>query len=167
LQNGQKKDNFTTRKFIGMSYMNLLEKKMRYLNAFSSLNAVRNMLLQKSNHKIDSTDREIIKDAIEIAIDKTEESLSKALLYGFYNTDNTIRASALDLAKVINEAISREAVTKTDMQHIRQLMTGDADFSGDNSALISKIDRLMTLLNKAKRANTTVASNLLIKNLKA
>jgi uncharacterized protein YjcR len=150
-----------------MSYMNLLEKKMRYLNAFSSLNALRNTLLQGNGQVIDTTDREIIKDAIEIAIDKTEESLSKALLYGFYNADNTIRASALDLAKVINEAIIRGAITKEDMQHVRHILSNEIVMTEDSSSLVNKIDRIMTLLNKAKRANTSVASTLLIKNHKA
>lgn len=138
---------------------------MRYLNAFSSLNALRNTLLFDKTPSVPEIDRDIILDAFEIVVDKTQDSLSKALIYGFYNTDDTVRASALELARVVSEGLKQKAIEENDITNLRQVLAGGITITVENSKeLVNKIDRLMILLNKAKRDNTTIASTLQIKN---
>jgi hypothetical protein len=145
--------------------MNHLEKKMRYSNAFSSLNSLRNTLNDKASI-MEQKEKEVILDAIEISIDKTESSFVKALTYGFYNTGETLKSSALELAKVFVEAINRKVINETEVASLRKIIQPDIMMpEGNEKELIFKIDSLMILLNKAKREDVPASSTLLIKSL--
>jgi hypothetical protein len=144
--------------------MNHLEKKMRYSNAFSSLNSLRNVIEFDGPSVMDSIDKNIILDAIEIAIDTTEESFTKALMFGFYNTGDTIKASALELAKVISDGLGRNVIEKEEIDNIRNILRSDISLFDNRLELIKKVDNLMILLNKAKREDVPIANTLLIKN---
>lgn len=143
--------------------MNHLEKKMRYSNAFSSLNSLRNKLEFDGSTVLDSGEKDIILDAIEIAIDRTEESFKKALIYGFHNTGDTVRASALELAKVINAGILKNYIQENDMINLRKILNNDT-LSESRETLLNKIDNLMILLNKAKKEEVPSSNMLLIKS---
>jgi hypothetical protein len=150
-----------------MSYMNHLEKKMRYSNAFSSLNSLRNSFEFGNALAIDIEDKTLILDAIEIAIDATEESYKKALMFGFYNTGDTLKASALELAYVLNEGVEKNVITQTELNTLRNSLIQNSFeqelFENPNN-LTKKIDNLMILLSKAKKENVSETNMLLIKN---
>lgn len=149
-----------------MSYMNHLEKKMRYSNAFSSLNSLRNKLEFDGSSIMDSDEKEIILDAIEIATEPTEQSFKKALLYGFYNTGDSIKSSALELAKVIFESLKGNYLNQNDIEEFKKVLrSADITLSDNRPNLISKIDSLMMLLNKARQEDVPPTSKLLIRGL--
>lgn len=146
--------------------MNHLEKKMRYSNAFESLNSIRNILEFNEQDSMGQDERNIILDAIEIATEPTERSFELALLYGFYNTGDTIKSSALELAKAINDAVTKKAISSDQLNRIKTIaQRKEIALFEDNKSLIQAIDYVMVLLNKAKKEDVAESNLLLIKNL--
>lgn len=144
--------------------MSRLEKKLRYSNAFSSLNSLRNLMAFDGPGTMAGKEKEIVLDAIEIATEPTEESFTKALMYGFHNTGDSIRSSALELAKVIVEGLANKYITEKDLEGLKDSLTKASDkLFNSNPALVVKIDHLMTLLNKAKRDELPITNKLLVK----
>jgi len=144
--------------------MNHIEKKVRYSNAFSSLNSLRNKIAFKDSSIMNIEDENLILEAIEIATESTEGSFKKALLYSFYNTGDTIKASALELAKVLDEGMSRGLLDDSDIKGLKDALS-PIPFSNDRKNLVSKIDSLMILLNKAKKEEVLTSNSLRIKGL--
>lgn len=124
---------------------------MRYSNAFSSLNSLRNIIEYDGAEVMEKVEKDIILDAVEIAIDKTEESFTKALMYGFYNTGDTIKSSAVELAKVISDGVTRGVISEDELKELRTFLMTNNPLNDKRLTLISKIDKLMILLNKAKK----------------
>jgi hypothetical protein len=148
-----------------MSYMNYLEKKLRYSNAFSSLNSLRNLIGFPGTTSMDETEKEIVLDAIEIAVDNSEASFKKALMYGFYNTGNSLKTSALELAKVIDAGLRRQVITTKEVYELGQILRKEKKSTDINiDDLTSKIDHLMVLLNKAKKDEVSTSNSFLIKS---
>jgi secreted protein with Ig-like and vWFA domain len=108
--------------------------------------------------------KEVILDAIEISTDRTEKGFEKALLYGFYNSGDTIKSSALELAKVISEGLQKKMIDEAELYLLRDVIN-QAQLATDSENLLPKIDCLMVLLNKAKKEEVSVTNTLFIKNL--
>lgn len=147
-----------------MSYMNHLEKKLRYSNAFSSLNALRNRINFDFSSGIEPVERGILLDAMEIATAKSEDSFRKALMYGFFNTGDSVKTSALELAKVINSGLELAVLTREDIISMQKMLEPEAPIDISLKMLIPKIDSLMVLLNKAQREDEPGSSLSLIKS---
>lgn len=129
---------------------------MRYSNAFSSLNSLKNSLTSTSAKSLCSVDNNIILDAIEIAIDNSERSFEKALMYAFYNTGNTIESSALELSEAFAEAINNNILTNQELTSVRILLnSSQLSFENVSPELVKKIDSIMRILTINKMESTS------------
>ena len=141
--------------------MNHLEKKMRYSNAFSALNSLRNKIANVDYENLDLNSKEVILDAIEISTDRTEKGFEKALLYGFYNSGDTIKSSALELAKVISEGLQKKMIDEAELYLLRDVIN-QAQLATDSENLLPKIDCLMVLLNGLPIAFVTMTTTIIM-----
>lgn len=90
-----------------MSYMSLLEKKLRYSTAYSLLNNIRHKIEKRPDSVVTERDISILNEAIELIIGEVQQRITKTVIYSLQNMEDIFSSSALELSEAMEVASTK------------------------------------------------------------